>query len=310
MRVTVSEVTNSQLTSSSGIVRLVDIEEDPALFRQAMAQLPIEVLQWMPAMQQDHTVEKVCDHWLADSAGGMRRAAVIMPANGSEVPERLTLGVVSLDKRRLVPYPEFSKVMPSAAYPGGTTAGERPLEELVAAGEVWESATYLNPEQRAHYPGGLVNQVAKLIINDWVMQEEGISAGKRPSIFSVVDCGAPEIEPTSADVGQPKRSANERSLAAMERLAGPPVAMLEVPSPRKDEMLRYIAIFELTPEKMLGDAAGAAPGGEESVKAGVEARIIDEVTRSPDNRWMGAVSPQEAAAWDESYEVLKRTLRE
>ena len=336
--VPVQAVADGQLASNM-VVRLVDIRDDPELFHEAMDQLPIGVLKWMPAMQQNQSVQQICQQWLADSAAGNRRAAVIMPAKGSALPEGMTLGIISLDKRKLVAHPEHSKVMPAEAYPGKTTAGERPLEELVAAGHVWESATYLNPAQKEHYPGGLVNQVSKLIINDWVMQEQGARIGKRPSIYSAVDSGAPEIVPSPGDPGQRKRDANERSLGAMERLAGPPVAMLQVPSPRAHEKQRYLSIFELTPDKMLGGGPDDA-GAEPSVRQATEARIISELSNSPKSdppglpddeledppeseladasesepavppktEWIGAISADEEKAMDESYEALKREM--
>jgi hypothetical protein len=343
--VPVQAVADGQLASNM-VVRLVDIRDDPELFHQAMEQLPIDVLKWMPAMQ-NQSVQQICDQWLADSAAGNRRAAVVMPAKGSALPEGMTLGIISLDKRKLVAHPEYSKVMPAKAYPGKTTAGERPLEELVAAGHVWESATYLNPVQKDHYPGGLVNQVSKLIINDWVMQEEGANTGKRPSIYSAVDSGAPEIAPSPGDPGQRRRDANERSLSAMERLAGPPVAMLQVPSPRAHETRRYLSIFELTPDKMLGGGPDDA-GAELSVRQTTEARIISELSKSPESdppglpddelegstekeladsterepvdspegesaappktAWIGAISTEEEEAMDASYEALKREM--
>ena len=305
--VPVQAVADGQLASNT-VVRLVDIRDNPKLFHQAMEQLPLDVLKWMPAMQQNQSVQQICDQWLADSAAGTRRAAVIMPAKGSALPKGMTLGIISLDKRRLVAYPEYSKVMPSKDYPGKATAGERPLAELVALGDVWESATYLNPAQKEHYPGGLVNQVSKLVINDWLMQEEGADTGKRPSIYSAVDSGAPEIKPSAGDSGQPKRSANEPSLKAMERLAGPPIAMLQVPSPRANETMRYLTVFELRPEKMLGDASVGTSRSEPSVKETTENRILNELTSSPDSPWMGALTPKQAAEMDASYEALKREM--
>jgi len=305
--VPVQTVADGQLASNI-VVRLVNIRDNPKLFHEAMEQLPIETLKWMPAMQQNQSVQQICDQWLADSAAGTRRAAVVMPAKGSALPKGMTLGIISLDKRRLVAHPEYSKVMPSAAYPGKTTAGERPLEELVALGDVWESATYLNPAQKEHFPGGLVNQVSKLVINDWLMQEEGANTGKRPSIYSAVDSGAPEIKPSAGDPGQPERAANERSLSAMERLAGAPIAMLQVPSPRENETMRYLTVFELRPEKMLGDASVGTSRSEPSVKETTENRILSELTNAPDSPWMGALSPKQEAEMDASYEALKREM--
>jgi hypothetical protein len=245
---------------TKNVVDLVDIRRDPALFKKAFNALPKSALDWMPAIHSKSR-EAICDQWLEEANAGHRLATVVMPAKGSRVP-RAPIGVISLDKRPLIAHPEATKVLPPGAYPGAQPCGERSLEDLVALGDVWETATYLNTtalsakvggkesEHVYDFPRGVVNVAAKLGMFSWGMQREGVETEKEPTIYSAVDAGAPHVDGNEQHPGQRSRDPNVPSLKAMERIAGGPIAMLEVPSHRPGEHVRHIAIFEVTPERM------------------------------------------------------------
>lgn len=315
----IEQVVKGQPITGS-VLRLVDAAQDSDLFNKALNELPESVLGWMPAAHTQ-TRAAISKLWQQQVENGTRILSVVMPAEGAEVPDE-PLGIMSIYEGHLTNPTDYVRTLDPAEYPGKRRAGQASFGELYGRGLVLETATYFNTDKLAgeeyDYPGGVLNNFAKLAMIELAMQKWQSEDGAVPHIFSRVDMGSPPIPPTENDPGSAGRPKNAKSASQMERMSdggpdrdGGPIAVVEERSFRPGEETRYVAIYEISAEgfrRSPNDLRPFRDDGPSSLTRLSEEFGLQKIIEGNnlDGKWIGAIPPRQAEADRKTSESLNK----